>query len=354
VAGVSASWIAGFLCNLSFAFHAAAALIYGAWRLRERPSLLRGLAVAVGVTLIALLPWEVGFYQRKVEASYLLKLGTVPEEARLRGAMTAPTLAVPYSAYAFSVGFSLGPSLAELHALSAREALRRHAAPVAAAVLCFGAIGIAGIARWLRMGRRRVFWLLCLLVPVLAAYALALRNVKVFNPRYASAALPAFAMLLAEGVGALRPRWLAGALACGALALSAASLIQLQTRSAYWKEDARGATRILRSEMHPGDLIFVVGTPDAFSRYYWTSLRGSPVFRRFVADRETNPDDPAQRQRACDAISSAARTYVVFYRDAYDDPDGKWASFLQSRYRIDERWDPVGIRIWRLAPGGAS
>jgi len=344
------TWACGLLSNMSFAFHIVAAGIYAAFRIRGRRPLFNGLVLSAVLTALLLLPWEIGFYERRVQNSYLLKVGAVPEENLLRGSTTAPIIGLPYALYTYAVGYSFGPSLRELHEMPGREALARHAAAIAAATVCFGVLGIAGLVRWIRGDRRRRFWLLCLAIPILLAYYTALRNVKVFNPRYASVGLPAFMMLLADGAAALRPRRLGHAFAAGAIVLSVISVVQLQTRSMYWKEDARSAARILRAEMRPGDLMFVVGSPEPITRYYWLEFRGDNAFKRYTADREVNVDDPAERQKALDAVRSADRSYVVFYRDIFDDPEGKWAALLKSHFSIAQRWDLVGMRIWRLGP----
>jgi hypothetical protein len=354
IAGVIASWAGGLLCNMSFAFHAVAAGIYALGRVRVERRLLIGLAISGAMTAVILLPWEIEFFERRVQNSYLLKLESVPEEMKLRGETTAPVSGIPFALYAFSVGYSFGPSLRDLHEGAPIDAITRHAPAVALAALSFGILGGAGLIRWLRGDRRRRFWLLSLIVPMLLAYFAASRNLKVFNPRYASVGLPAFAMLLADGADFVRPRWLRIAAICGVAAISVVSLIQLQTRPAYWKEDARQATRILRAEMQPGDLVFVVGTLDPIYRYYWTGLRGNPEYKRFVADRELNPDNPTDGKKALDTIRSARTTYVVFYRDAYDDPAGKWAALLKSHFPVAESWTPVGMKIWRLGPEVAS
>lgn len=354
IARVIASWTSGLLLNMSFAFHVAAAALYGLLRLRKEKSFLLGLAASAVVTAILLLPWEIGFYQRRVQGSYLLKTGAVPETALLRGETTAPLLGIPYAAYSFAVGFSLGPSLRELHDLPAREAVARHPLAIASVAAVFGILCASGIFRWIRGDDRRRFWLLCLVVPIFIAYLVASRNVKVFNPRYLSVALPAFVLLLADGASSLRPRALAIAVASAAIILSVVSLIQLQTRPAYWKEDARAAAGILRGEMRPGDLVVAVGTLDPITCFYWRDLYGSQTYGRYILDRERDPDDPAERQKALERIHSAKETYVVFYREGYSDPDGKWEGFLRSHFAVTRTWEPLGMRIWRLGPESGS
>lgn len=348
---LAGSWVAGLLFNLSFAFQITASGLWGLVRFRRRGRTFLILAGAAAATVIALLPWEVEFFNRRIRSSHLLTLEPVPQEERLRGEATAPVIGIPYAAYAFSVGFSLGPSLRELRTDRSAESLRRHALPIAATGLVFGTLGLAGIVGWIRGGASKRLWLLALLVPILAAYLAATRNVKVFNPRYAAVALPAFAMLLADGAALLGPRRLGGLFAAGVIVLSGISIGQLRAEPRYWKEDARGATRVLRGELSPGDLVFVVGTWDPIYRYYWRGLREDRSIDRFFIPYRKGPEEGGEGGEGLAAIGRAKRTYVLFYRDDFHDPDGAWERFLDRRFEIDRRWEFPGVRIWRLGAG---
>jgi 4-amino-4-deoxy-L-arabinose transferase-like glycosyltransferase len=353
IPSLALSWIGGLLFNLSFAFHIASSTIWGIARMRARPARMAAIAAAGAITLLAMIPWGIEFYRQRVSQSYLLRLESVPQEERLRGEATAPALALPYAAYAWSVGYSLGPSVRELRRSPSAQVLARHPFAIGATAVCFGALGIVGLWSWVRDRGRRRLWLLCLLVPLLLAFLAASRNVKVFNPRYVSVALPAYVMLLADGAAAVRPRYLGIGLAAGALILSVSSIVQLQTQPRYWKEDARSAARVLRSEVAAGDLILVDGTWDPIYRYYWPGLREDRAIRRWFVPFREGPEGP-RAEEALAAVRGARRTYVLFYRDDFHDPDGAWETFLKERFPIDRAWEFPGARIWRLAGGGAS
>jgi hypothetical protein len=335
------------LTNLSMAFQIAASGLWGLFRFARRPRSLAGLLAAGAIVIVALLPWEIEFYQRQVSPSYLLRIEEVPSEERLRGEATAPVLAIPYAIYAFSVGFSLGPSLRELREDPSIAILRRHAVAVGATALIFGGLAVAGLAVWIRGDAARRLWLLALVVPMVLAFVAAERNVKVFNPRYVSVALPAYLLLLADGGASLGRRF--GTLLLGAaVALGVTSLVQMQTKPGYWKEDARSATKVLRAEVQPGDLIFVVGTWDPIQRYYWKGVHRDPTIRRHFVPYRVGPESAEQAEQARAAIRGAPHTYVLFYRDDFHDPEGRWESFLKEHYAIARTWEFPGVRIWRL------
>ncbi len=349
VPGLAASWIAGLLCNLSFSFHIAAGGIWGALRSFRKKHALVGLLAAGAITAVALLPWAVEFYNRRVVESHLLRLDPVPVTERLRGEETAPVLGLPYAAYVFSVGFSLGPSLRELRESPSLATLGRYPVAVGATAVCFGLLSIAGLAVWVRGDAQRRLWLLALLVPPLLAFVAAFRNVKVFNPRYAATALPAYVLLLAEGAWALKIRGAGGIVLAGAGILCATSLVQLQTVPRYWKEDTRGAAAVLQSELAPGDFVFMVCGWDPIARYYWPALRrDTSIHHMFPPFRRGPEESPEDAAKLMTEIRSARRAYVVFCRDYYEDPDGRWEGFLRGRFAIARAWELSGARIWKL------
>ncbi|MCA9729638.1 MAG: glycosyltransferase family 39 protein, partial [Candidatus Eisenbacteria bacterium] len=134
----------GFLSNLAHLFvvltHGLVQLLRG----RSGRGLWRGLAVSWVLTLLLMGPWIVRFWDRHVEVSGALEPTMVPSGEKLRGDTSAPLAGVPYAYYAFSVGYSWGPSLRELRSLNqgmSLDALRPHAPAILYAALVFGTVG---------------------------------------------------------------------------------------------------------------------------------------------------------------------------------------------------------------------
>jgi len=347
---LAAVWTGGLLSNLGFFFQMVASGLWGLIRFRRRGPALATLFLAGGFTLIATLPWTAQFYQKKVSPSHLLRLEAVPSSERVRGDASAPLAGIPYAIYSYAVGFSFGPSIRELREEASFVTVRRHAPAVAATILLFGAPLAMGLIRWARGDAARKLWLLALLMPLLLAFLAATRNVKVFNPRYASAALPAFVILIAEGLFALGIRRAGGAFLASILLVSGISIAQLRTDKRYWKEDARATAALLRENVREGDLIFMVGVWDPITRYYWTELRDHPSIRRYSPPFRVDPNaTPDEADRALSAIGGARRTFVVFYRDDFMDPRGLWEAFLHERFDVGRRWDFPGSRVWEIA-----
>jgi 4-amino-4-deoxy-L-arabinose transferase-like glycosyltransferase len=156
------------------------------------------------------------------------------------------------------------------------------AGPNPAAMLLFSGLALLGLIALARRDRRRLalvgLWLLA--APTLVIIYLQYRQ-EFFALRYIIFALPAYLLLVAQGLAWLaarpRPAWarsaLAGALLAGLLAFSLA-----QVRADYHvpKDDWRRVGAFLTANVRPGDTL---GAPDvqAFIRFYAPSQPATVV-----------------------------------------------------------------------------
>ena len=75
--------------------------------------------------------------------------GEIHTTERLRGETTVSAAAVPYAFYTFSAGFTLGPSLRELHEDASMPAvIRRHGPVVGWVALLFPVVSTASAFRY--------------------------------------------------------------------------------------------------------------------------------------------------------------------------------------------------------------
>jgi len=106
---------------------------------------------------------------------------------------------LPYTFFAYSVGYSLGPSVAELRADRRLSTLIPDVPVVVAALVVFGVVfllGVAALSR--RLDRPRAGLVaLCLLLPIAGVFAASYGPSMTYNARYTSMAFPAFAVVLA-------------------------------------------------------------------------------------------------------------------------------------------------------------
>jgi len=359
----TAANLLGMWSNLSFSFLLAAQGAWLAWRalVRDRAAakLLRRAAVSWAVVLVVLTPWFLQFYQRSIIPSGAL--GAPPAESLrdVRGAATSPVLGIPYAYYVFATGFSYGPSLRELHEFERfglLALLRRHLPALLLAGAAFGGVGLLGVRRlWREKGVGRA-WLLWAVVPVLLTFVVTLRNLKVFNVRYAAGAFLPVLVILACGALAPRRGWMRAALLALLLVPSAISLVSLRTDERYWKEDARSLAAFLRTETRPGDLLFTVGSIQPLWEYYWKLPPGKPAHLE-LADAwpwywQRVPREE-QFVRFEQMAAGHSRTLVLFYRAKDVDRQGAWADYLAARGGIarEVRWP--GLRMLVLGEGGS-
>ncbi len=267
-------------------------------------------------------------------------------EAPLRGATTLHPGALPYAAYTFAVGATLGPSTRELRAGLGPGTFRRHAPAVAAVAVTFGAAGALGA---LALARRRrlldgVVWLAA---PALVVVYFAAQNFKVFNPRYLAVSAPAFLLVAAAAWadrGAAGRRWLGGAVAV----LWAVSLHHHYFDPRYEREDYRAALAAVRSAIAPGEQVLAVGAVEPVEFY----ARDLPVERLWLGFAA----DTARLERELDAVLSRAQgSWVVLSREEDLDPDGRFARKME-RIAAGAPGTHPGVRVWHVTrtAGGAQ
>jgi len=341
--------VMGLLSNLAHAFLLAA---QGVWEIASRRRLRIALLSSWIVTALCLSPWIYRFWIHHLEPSGAIGLKAVEEGERLRGSTTAPLAGIPFAYFVFSLGYSFGPSLREMHQGISLALFRPHLPWLALAAVAFGLTAALGVRQlWRERGAAR-FWLLLAVLPVFATFTVSLRNLKVFNPRYASAAFPAYVVVLAAGLSA--PRRASMRLALGALVLlpTSISLAQYFTDPRYEKEDARAAASYLQSAAVPGDLLFVVGTDEPFRRYHWRDIRWLPNGLEKGDVGYWWDKTRAEQFELFEGMVAAHREiFVIFFRDDSIDPSGEWRRWVRAHHPPSEVRDFTGVEVWRFRGG---
>ncbi len=288
---------------------------------------LRGAVLAVASVGVGYLPWIV----------------TVLTTSRLDAGFYKPIsiLSVPYALYAFSVGYSLGPSVAELHNEELISATLRAHMPVILSVTCvFGTACLRGLARVRSCcGRFGPLVYLLLSLPIVFPVVVTLVSRVTFNARYAIAAFPAYLLVLGVGVATIRPRPLSALVGGGLAALMVASLVGHYCDPGYAKADSRAAYHLIRARKQPGDCVLVLGVTDAF-RYY----EGGELGSRWLDLRHRDRIRDAEKALR-EWSGECSGLWVVSGRSWEDDPFGV-ADNLVGRYfrRVEERSLP-GVQV---------
>jgi len=331
--------LASIASNLNGLFFAIGIGIWGLACMRGDRRRL-GLWMATHAVVVACLvpyAWQV---THQVRPERLVGVETdFGSDAPLRGETTLHPLALPYTAYAFAAGYSLGPTLAELRH-DPRAAARSAHWPA----LCLVALGFAvpfafGLARW--RARRSL-----LVVPALATAAftvwLAATNIKPYNVRYVSVALPAFVLLVAGGWWSLprRLRMLTGTAALAASVWSCANALFVPR---YGRDDVRGAVAYTAARAGSDDAIVQISLT-AMLRHYYTALGARPVHPPAPATADT----AAAAAFVCAHVPANGVVWYLECRPEAIDPAGILRKTWIAAATAHETADFVGVRVHRF------
>lgn len=302
-------------------------------------------ALAFGGVLLVTMPWLL--QASGIWAVDRMLPGAGTGEA-LRGETTFTPMALPYTLLTFFYGYSLGPSLAELHRPD-RAQLVRAALPLLSVAGGVAMLALVG-GLWRRDDRTRARLLAWILVPVIILVALALRNVKPWNARYVSVVLPMVLLLAARGL--LRLPRAAGAV--GATVLLALTVWTLGTGRAdprYMKEDIREAARVVETSAAPGDVVVVPVVTGVFEYYDRGRLPIVGGYGKAPLASAAAADDWCAA-----ALNGHDRAWVVLAREWYFDPRGELAPALGRLGSLRLVAQPAGTRIyaWERAAGGGA
>lgn len=320
-----AALLVGLMSNLSIILATAA---HGLAVLLGRRRALRAWLRAALPAFLLLAPWIWVAVTRNLNLQHLAQAEPIPVAERLRGETTFSWLGIPHAAFVFFAGYSLGPSLAELHDAPRLATVLPHLGtilPLATGVLLLVGAGVAGL-------RRRPFPLLLLVlwvaVPLAGVALLSWRNAKVFNARYLASVLPLLLAVAGLGFDRLRRRgWLPAAVA-GALVL-APTLVSLYNNSfnaRYAREDVRAAARVLDRAAGADDLVLGQGASGVVTWYYRGPAAYLQVYNGWLSD------DAGLEGRVAGWSRDRRAFWLLVSRPWQDDPGFRLKRFLDARY----------------------
>jgi hypothetical protein len=264
------------------------------------------------------------------------------EAERLRGETTLHPLAVPYTAYAFASGYSLGPTLEELREDPGAAARPRYLPILILVALSFGIPLLVGIWRG-GGGPERGLLLAPALSTLLFTIWLAAANMKPFNARYLSVLLPAFLLFVGFGVWRLPRRW--GMAAIGvALLLSLVSCWNYLFVPRYARDDVRGAVAYVAAHADPDDAVLQISLTGAM-RYYYDQLGKRPVHPPASA---TASFESAQAYLD-EAVPGRRVVWYLECRPQALDPKRVLRKTLEARAASSETTEFTGIRVHKYA-----
>ena len=249
----------------------------------------------------------------------------------------------PYSLFTFLFGYTLGPSVRELHWNSNLAVLSPYIVQVTLAMFVFGLAVVFGMREILRLSNRSstLLALLCVLTPLsVAMVAPALSGIN-FNVRYAAVSFPAFIVLFAAAVLAVKSNKIRMVLAGAFLVGTLVSLHGWYFNPLYSKSDFRAAGSYLRTKVASDDLVILSSstTRRAFAFYGFRPKHRLLVSRRSGLDEVlAQIDDPRWQ-----------RVWLIESRSWEGDPRHELRRKLRSSGSLDVERDFVGITAHRYS-----
>jgi len=346
-AGLGALLAVGVLTNFSITLLLAALTFLVLTRRPFRPRFFWAWSAVVAGVVVVFLPWFVDWYGR-IGGERIFVDAPTPTGMPLREASGFSLAGLPYALWTFSFGYSLGPSLQDLHLDRSWNALAPHA-PVLA--LGFAAIAtgfVLGIRDLTRRGRLFLIAGL-LLIPLLLVVVLSSREVKTFHPRYMIASFPAFIAVL--GAGWSRSGILSRASAAVALVLAIVALNNLYFNPRYAKEDSRSAARMILEKEEPGDSVVVIYSYRPFKYYFRDVGQGRARLLRLHKRFLKTSDE--LRAHVAEAAEGDGRVWLVLSRWWDVAPEERIREAFEETLVERQRWEFPGVKV-TLYDGSAS
>ncbi len=281
-------WWGAYACTLALglyvhAFMALQIIVHGLWLLlwfRHAWWAYCGTGVVTAVLAFPIVsPW-VKFVLRRVSPGLVEGVAIISSTRVVIG-----WEGVLYALYAYGTGFSLGPSLTDLHNDRSMASLLPHLPLIGGAAVLYGTLVIVGLYSlaqrwsWARAGQCFVAFA----GPILGAALLTSMSSFSFNVRYTIIGFPYFCLLLGAAVVFLgrQQAWL-GSVALLALTIVASwSLVNYYGLPEYSRTNVRAAVAHWRTADEPGDLVSVssaLGVRDVVKRYLTPAERDRHVW----------------------------------------------------------------------------
>ncbi len=268
-----------------------------------------------------------------------------PKKLSRGSAKAFSPVVLPYTFFAFSAGFSQGPSVHDLHQSQSLATVMPYLPTLATLSVIFGVLFIAGFAAVWRQPDVGKFLSLWMFVPLCGVLGMAFITDLGFNVRYAAMALPAYLLILAAGITWFRQRLVQLLLLAAVLCSNGISLANYYANPYYARADARAGGQYLKAVNQAHDAILAVGSTRALTYY----LKGDLPFSEINVRDAVDLDLTAVLQGV---TQGHKRLWVIEIRPWERDPKGKIKAALDRMYdRIEQRDFPgVAIRAYHLAP----
>lgn len=303
-------------------------LAHALWMLMYHRRRLRSYSVSLALAVCLFFPW------------WLFHALASPARMQRPDAMTGASWgALPYTVFSYAVGFSLGPSVRELHEEHSLQFVLQFLPVIGGVGLLYALLLATGLwEAWKSWGRPAL--MLCLLglcMPLFGALVPSLISWPLFTVRYTISASPYFCLFIGTGLACgYRKNALIGMVGgLAVLGVSAWSLHNYFTNPRYAREDIRAAVSVWQRSTHATFLFS--NQPLAVQRY----LEGNaaPRYRSLA----TVSDITVQTRQAF-ATRTAMWVHVILIRDWHQ----QYEQALRQEFPLHEEYVAPGVKLFRI------
>ncbi|MFO7915766.1 MAG: glycosyltransferase family 39 protein [Candidatus Krumholzibacteriales bacterium] len=330
-AGFLAASAAALLCNLAALFLFAVQLLYA---LAVKPKAALRIVIVLAVIFLILLPWITGF-----EIGWSIRHIRYGDPLRK---INFHPLGIPYTYLVFSLGETFAPPSDQMHRALSLELFKPYLPCLAAALVTYAILFINGLRSWIGNRKRIILFAFWLVLPLIFVSVLAILNLKVFQPRYASVSFPAYLIVIAAGITATgrKLRWLlAGSIAL----LTFCSLHNHYTDPRYWKPDVRSAVEMINERSRESDVLAVYSIAEPVEFYY----RGPADMTGFWP----LPGSEAFRKRTNRLAERYDRIWLLSNFGWYRDPRGRIPEGFAAKFKKVEEFEFNKVRVFLYRTG---
>ena len=261
---------------------------------------------------------------------------------------------LPYVIWAFGTGYSLGPSLSELHMPDRMSIVLSHVAIIIPVILFLSFLFLFGCLRLWQTDRRLLVCIgLWFFFPLISAVVGSIFTTHVFNVRYAIMAFPAFITLLAVGSNSFSERWQRLSIVAAVIVISVISCVNYYFDEKYHRDNNRAAAAMLSIHARNNDMIISSAAYTSSDlKYYY---KGKYNVEIVGYPREMGRKKDANTQRGSSyfnggnkvdvdferMLEGKERFWLFLSRTYHSDPFGYIKYYCESRYdrTMYQRWN---------------
>jgi 4-amino-4-deoxy-L-arabinose transferase-like glycosyltransferase len=265
----------------------------------------------------------------------------------VRGAQTwrpFNSLSIPYVLWAFSIGYTLGPSITELHMPDRMNSVVGYMHIILPIMIVFFTVFLIGAYNLFRQDKSKFLCAsLWLLFPLSFAVGGAIFSANEFNVRYTILSFPPFLIFLTNGMLNIKFKWIRICTLGLVLLISVLSLSNHYFNHKYYKEDNRGAGQFLLSYAAPHDLVLcVTGYTERDLQHYTNDAK--IIIDRLVAKTLYIEPDTIPRT-VSKKISGKEQFWLFLSRTYHSDPESNIRKYCEDHFFRKKKYRSDGVEL---------